>query len=226
MNSLILTLDAGQGSCLPIAYQQMTQGALYDAWRDSFHQLHDEGFDGDGQVFRLFTFGPLEGHYRVQGREIVFDGLVRLEVRSPLEELLFVLGKSLTETGVLRLGRCVLPLRDMHSEDHYWFSSPLTVRMVSPLTLHKNLPDGKTEFIAPDDPAFAARLIANTRHKLAACGSTADPHIALCAAPMRAPRKRVTQFKGNLPYRLGGGFCAAGRRRNAVFAVPNRPGRP
>lgn len=93
MNSLILTLDAGQGSCLPIAYQQMTQGALYDAWRDSFHQLHDEGFDGDGQVFRLFTFGPLEGHYRVQGREIVFDGLVRLEVRSPLEELLFVLGK-------------------------------------------------------------------------------------------------------------------------------------
>lgn len=196
MNSLILTLDAGQGSCLPIAYQQMTQGALYDVWRDSFPRLHDEGFDGDGQVFRLFTFGPLEGHYRVQGREIVFDGLVRLEVRSPLEELLFVLGKSLTETGVLRLGRCVLPLRDLHSEDHYWFSSPLTVRMVSPLTLHKNLPDGKTEFTAPDDPAFAARLIANTRHKLAACGSTADPHIALCAAPNRAPRKRVTQFKG------------------------------
>ena len=28
MNSLILTLDAGAGCCLPIAYQQLTQGAL------------------------------------------------------------------------------------------------------------------------------------------------------------------------------------------------------
>ena len=35
MNSLILTLDAGAGCCLPIAYQQLTQGALYAAWRGS-----------------------------------------------------------------------------------------------------------------------------------------------------------------------------------------------
>ena len=41
MNSLILTLDAGAGCCLPIAYQQLTQGALYAAWRGSYPQLHD-----------------------------------------------------------------------------------------------------------------------------------------------------------------------------------------
>ena len=51
MNSLILTLDAGAGCCLPIAYQQLTQGALYAAWRGSYPQLHDEGFAGDGQTF-------------------------------------------------------------------------------------------------------------------------------------------------------------------------------
>ena len=61
MNSLILTLDAGAGCCLPIAYQQLTQGALYAAWRGSYPQLHDDGFDGGGQIFRLFTFGPLAG---------------------------------------------------------------------------------------------------------------------------------------------------------------------
>ena len=49
MNSLILTLDAGAGCCLPIAYQQLTQGALYAAWRGSYPQLHDDGFDGDGR---------------------------------------------------------------------------------------------------------------------------------------------------------------------------------
>lgn len=112
MNSLILTLDAGAGCCLPIAYQQLTQGALYAAWRGSYPQLHDEGFAGDGQTFRLFTFGPLEGRYRVQGNEITFTGLVQLEVRSPVEDLLYALGKSLTGAGALRLGRCVLPLRD------------------------------------------------------------------------------------------------------------------
>ena len=111
MNSLILTLDAGAGCCLPIAYQQLTQGALYAAWRGSYPQLHDDGFDGGGQIFRLFTFGPLEGRYRVQGSEINFTGLVRLEVRSPVDDLLYALGKSLTESGALRLGRCVLPLR-------------------------------------------------------------------------------------------------------------------
>ena len=103
MNSLILTLDAGAGCCLPIAYQQLTQGALYAAWRGSYPQLHDEGFAGDGQTFRLFTFGPLEGRYRVQGNEITFTGLVQLEVRSPVEDLLYALGKSLTGAGALRL---------------------------------------------------------------------------------------------------------------------------
>ena len=102
MNSLILTLDAGAGCCLPIAYQQLTQGALYAAWRGSYPQLHDDGFDGGGQIFRLFTFGPLEGRYRVQGSEINFTGLVRLEVRSPVDDLLYALGKSLTESGALR----------------------------------------------------------------------------------------------------------------------------
>lgn len=109
MNSLILTLDAGAGCCLPIAYQQLTQGALYAAWRGSYPQLHDEGFAGDGQTFRLFTFGPLEGRYRVQGNEITFTGLVQLEVRSPVEDLLYALGKSLTGAGALRLGGACCP---------------------------------------------------------------------------------------------------------------------
>lgn len=171
-------------------------GALYAAWRGSYPQLHDEGFAGDGQTFRLFTFGPLEGRYRVQGNEITFTGLVQLEVRSPVEDLLYALGKSLTGAGALRLGRCVLPLRDLRSEDHYWFAAPLPVRMVSPLTLHKSLPGGKTLFLRPDDDAFAAQLIANTAHKLAACRSTADPSVTLRPMGTRLPRKRVTQFKG------------------------------
>lgn len=196
MNSLILTLDAGAGCCLPIAYQQLTQGALYAAWRSSYPQLHDEGFAGDGRIFRLFTFGPLEGHYRVQGREITFKGPVQLEVRSPVEKLLLALGKRLTEAGALRLGRCLLPLRDLRSEDHYWFAAPLPVRMVSPLTLHKSLPGGKTLFLSPNDDAFDAQLAANTAHKLVACRSTVDSAITLRPAGTRLPRKRVTQFKG------------------------------
>lgn len=196
MNSLILTLDAGAGTCLPIAYQQLTQGALYAAWRGTYPQLHTEGYDGAGQTFRLFTFGPLEGHYRVHGDEITFTGAVRLEVRSPVEELLFTLGDFLSANGFLRLGRCALPLLDLHSEDHYWFKAPLRVRMVSPLTLHKSLPDGKTLFLAPGEEAFAAGLITNTAHKLAACGCDADPAIALRPLAPRLPRKRVTRFKG------------------------------
>lgn len=217
MNSLILTLDAGVECCLPIAYQQLIQGALYAAWRGSYPQLHDDGFDGEGQTFRLFTFGPLEGRYRVQGNEITFTGLVQLEVRSPIEDLLYALGKSLTENRALRLGRCVLPLRDLHSEDHYLFTSPLPVRMVSPLTLHKSLPDGKTLFLAPDDDAFAAQLAANTAHKLAACQITADPSVTLRAAGSRLPRKRVTKFKSIYLTGWNGDFLLEGDPETLCF---------
>lgn len=171
-------------------------GTVRRPGRGSYPQLHDEGFAGDGQTFRLFTFGPLEGRYRVQGNEITFTGLVQLEVRSPVEDLLYALGKSLTGAGAARLGRCVRPAGTLRSEDHYWFAAPLPVRMVSPLTLHKSLPGGKTLFLRPDDDAFAAQLIANTAHKLAACRSTADPSVTLCPMGTRLPRKRVTQFKG------------------------------
>lgn len=61
MNSLILTLDAGAGCCLPIAYQQLTQGALYAAWRGSYPQLHDEGFAGDGQTLPPVHFWSAGG---------------------------------------------------------------------------------------------------------------------------------------------------------------------
>lgn len=226
MNSLILTLDAGAGCCLPIAYQQLTQGALYAAWRGSYPQLHDEGFAGDRQTFRLFTFGPLEGRYRVQGNEITFTGLVQLEVRSPVEDLLYALGKSLTGAGALRLGRCVLPLRDLRSEDHYWFAAPLPVRMVSPLTLHKSLPGGKTLFLRPDDDAFAAQLIANTAHKLAACPQYGGPvrHAAPDGDPPAAQAGDTVQ--GHLPDRLGGGFSAGRRPGDALPFVPDRLGGP
>ena len=214
MNSLILTLVAGAGCCLPIAYQQLTQGALYAAWRGSYPQLHDEGFAGDGQTFRLFTFGPLEGRYRVQGNEITFTGLVQLEVRSPVEDLLYALGKSLTGAGALRLGRCVLPLRDLRSEDHYWFAAPLPVRMVSPLTLHKSLPGGKTLFLRPDDDAFAAQLQHGgpVRHAV----PDGDPPAAQAGDAVQ----------GHLPDRLGRGFSAGRKPGDALPFVPDRLGGP
>ncbi|MCO7108276.1 hypothetical protein NIA69_02645 [Gemmiger formicilis] len=101
--------------------------------------------------------------------------------------------------------------------------------MVSPLTLHKSLPGGKTLFLRPDDDAFAAQLIANTAHKLAACRSTADPSVTLRPMGTRLPRKRVTQFKGIYLTGWEGIFCWTATRRRSAFCTrpawgPQQPG--
>lgn len=195
MNSLIITLRAEQPLRLPLAYNHLVQGMLYDNWRERFPALHDDGFSDGSRTFRMFTFGPLTGRYRIEGKSIVFDGAVRLEVRSPADELIDALAESLMARGVIRLGHSELPLTGLACADRLLFFPEARIRMLSPVTVHDTLTDGRTKYYAPSEETFYERLAANLAAKLIAAGIAVAPMLG-CELIGREPRKRVTTFKG------------------------------
>ena len=195
MNSLKITLMAPRELRLPMAYNNLIQGALYACWREKYPALHDEGYTDGGHSFRMFTFGPLQGRYQVEGRQIRFQGPVRFEVRSPVSALMEELAEQLLRRGCVRLGDQELPLQSLETADRLLFFPRAKVRMASLLTLHETLPDGHTVYYAPDDEEFPTLLAGNLASKLSASGVDAAPVLGCLPVPGTL-RKRVTTFKG------------------------------
>ena len=195
MNALVVTLWAARPVRLPLAYHALIQGALYENWRETFPELHDAGYSDGARRFRMFTFGPLQGHYQVRGKEIIFEGAVRLEVRSPVSELIDALCDSLQERGVLLLGRNELPVINLESADRFLFFRHAAIRTLSPVTVHGTGLNGKTIYYSPADEMFLPSLVGNLESKLRAIGIPAAPVLS-CVPNARTLRKRVTTFKG------------------------------
>ena len=195
MNALKITLLAKQAVCLPLAYNYLVQSALYADWRSAYPDLHGTGYMDGGRHFRLFTFGPLTGSSRVEDKSIVFQGLVRLEVRSPVAELMEILAEALIKRGTLRIGRYDLPVVSLEASDALLFRSAATIEMLSPLSIHETLPDGHTRYYAPTEDVFPLLLAQNLESKLRAAEEPLPSHFG-CGLIGGQAKKRVTTFKG------------------------------
>lgn len=195
MNALTITLQAKTPLRLPLAYHYMVQGALYSAWREAFPALHNEGYSDGIHTFRLFTFSPLQGRYSIEGKDILFSGEIRLEVRSPAAELMEELAARTLENGFMRFGRRELPVVDLRTRDRLLFYPSARIRTLGPITVHETLPDGKTLYYSPDEEAFVGLLTANLAAKLRAAGLEAAPVLGFRPTG-KPPRKYVTVFKG------------------------------
>ncbi|MBQ9347307.1 MAG: CRISPR-associated endoribonuclease Cas6 [Oscillibacter sp.] len=195
MNTLKITLLAKQAVCLPLAYNYLIQSALYADWRAVYPDLHGTGYMDGGRHFRLFTFGPLTGSSHVEDKTIVFQGLVHLEVRSPVAELMEILADALIQRGTLRIGRYNLPVAGLDASDALLFRSAATIDMLSPLTIHETLPDGHTRYYAPTEEAFPLLLTQNLESKLRAAELPLPSHFG-CGL-IGTAKKRVTTVKGN-----------------------------
>ena len=195
MNALKITLLAKQAVCLPLAYQYLVQSALYADWRPVYPDLHGTGYMDGGRHFRLFTFGPLTGNSHVEDKSIIFQGLVHLEVRSPVAELPEVLADALIKRGTIRIGRYHLPVVALEAADALLFRSAAAIDMLSPLTLHETLPDGHTRYYSPAEDTFPLLLARNLESKLRAAELPSPSHLGFGLIGT-TPKKRVTTVKG------------------------------
>ena len=194
MNALEIILSADRPVTLPMAYQQLIQGALYRIWGKTFPELHDEGYPAGGRVFRMFVFGDLKGHYVPEGAAITFFGTLRLEVRSPVPALLEPLRETLERERELWLGDRRLAVIGLFSRDCLLFPPCALIEMRTPLTLHRTLPDGFRRCYAPDEEEFHLLLAENLASKIEAAQLSIDPCVSLVPVTQTLT-KRVARFR-------------------------------
>lgn len=216
MNALEVILSADRPVTLPMAYQQLIQGALYRLWGDTYPELHDEGYAAEGHAFRMFAFSALEGRYTPKGTSITFSGALRLEVRSPVSALLESIQEGLTRERALWLGEQRLAVVGLYERDCLLFPSRALIETRTPVTVHRTLPDGFRQYYAPEEEDFNVLLAENLASKLQAARLALDPAVAV--TPIEGTlTKRVARFRSTLVTGWKGRFLLEAEPETMAF---------
>ena len=177
---------------LPVAYRHYVQSMLYGALRQlpGYDRIHDT------DTFKLFTFGQLEGKYRITNREILFPEGARLEVRSADDTLPMALFSLFSEGSLWQLGKNTVTVSGARLENARVQTDSLAVATCSPIVAYVTLPDGKTVFYSPEQEEFYRLVRANARKKWVINGGAEENFsFQMLPLPQRPFRKQVTGFK-------------------------------
>ena len=182
---------------LPMDYGYRLSSAVYrlaasDGEYSAF--LHDMGYGEDGRRYKLFTYSPLVGHYRIEGRSIVFDGDISFEVRSISKRFCGAVRASLMSNGCVKLMDTVLRVKMVECGDNAPYVPEAELRTLSPIVVSSSA-DGKTVYCSPEDDRWEEMVNATLSRKFAAAYDTTPPSavkLTLCGKP----KKVVTRVKG------------------------------
>lgn len=132
--------------------------------------LHDKGFIADGKQFRLFTFSSLRG--RVIERTsfgLLMESPIELLCSSPVPEFVRAVAEGALQIGTLRVGEVELPVRQVETLPDPDFSSQMTFRPLSPITVSTGRVDAdgkmRATYLSPEAPTFFTHLADNLIRK-------------------------------------------------------------
>lgn len=199
---------------LPLSYRHYIQSMIYDALRsdpDYATDLHDNGITAQNRHYKLFTFGQLEGFYRIADRRILFPHGAALEIRSAHEELLLRLFRRITPGTRLRLGSTPVTVSDSILTNTAIAADTAAIRTCSPIVAYITQPDGHTRFFSPEEPEFYTLVTTNAHRKWCACGGEdTDFCFSIAPAPEGRFRKQVTTYKATRITAWDGQFILRG----------------
>lgn len=181
----------------PLGYNYQLSSAVYsllsyNAEYSAF--LHNRGYEFGTGRHKLFTLSPLQGNYRIEGAEIVFDGSFFFEVRSVSEVFIASLRDGAFNRGRLKLFDTELEIGMIEVYDRHLYESFVKVKTVSPIAAAQSL-DGKTLYYSPQDEEFLFTVNKNLYNKYMAAFGEEPPSIAEII-PAGRPKKVVTKIKG------------------------------
>ena len=189
---------SGSDISLPLAYQHQLQGLVYHALqnREDYRTfLHDSGFADGNRRFKLFTFGRLNGSYRIQGKQIIFPQGFQWELRSADPEFISVISAAFLPGSRHTLCGNELTVVNSALSDIHIPIERIQIRLLSPVTAYQTSTDGHTRYYSPEEEMFYRLIEDNARRKWnAAIGTPSPGPISLTASG--AYRKVVTVYKG------------------------------
>ncbi len=168
-----ITFDIGEGICIPINYNHLLAGAIYQflclSDPEYAHFLHEDGYSIGDKRLKLFTFSQLMAKSRqIVDKGICFRSPLTWYVSSPQEEFLSNFASSLLEQREINLGNTMLRIKDVYIPVMPHFQPSMLFRCLSPITMStKREFNGKlaTHYLLPDEPEFSELVKQNLARK-------------------------------------------------------------
>ncbi|MDD2234381.1 MAG: CRISPR-associated endoribonuclease Cas6 [Desulfitobacteriaceae bacterium] len=156
----------------PIHYHYWLQSSIYHVMEGEIaDQVHTKGFEGDGRVFRLFTFSRLLGLYELSKDKkfIRFPEGANWIVSSPINDILGSIAGGLLKQLTLRIGVTSAEITGIQVMHPTVQSETIRVRTLSPVVAYSTLfrRDGSkyTVYLQPGEPEFRRIVVENLLKK-------------------------------------------------------------
>lgn len=185
---------------VPLAYQRLVQGLIYHALEsapDYRRFLHERGYGQGEKRIKCFTFGRLQGRFVREGGTITFPEGCNLELRSSDPYMIQCLLAGLPLGSSQRIGQSEVKVLAARLDDRHVISDSIEIGMLSPVTVYQTLPDGKTDYAAPDEERFYSLIWQNARSKWTELMGLPFPEDFTVEPLVVTPKdKVVTSYKG------------------------------
>ena len=200
MSELHITFYAEKPLILPIAHQQALQAMLFHALSvgDPFmsQMLHNSKPTLRQRSYAPFVFSRLRGNKTLQGKQVIYNGELKLTLRSCSAAFLDTWEKGFSTQPTVTLLHQPLYVTKTERIDYVPYTSPVRIRMQTPLVLHCTNLQGQPLFLSPSDPGFSEHAAANYAHKWQALtGKPLPGSLILTPRHITEKSRCITRFK-------------------------------
>lgn len=184
---------------LPINYLHMIQGVIYNNMHDSRDTgtfYHDNGYKYEKRQYRMFCFSWLDGHYKIDGRQITFTDVIFLQVRSPDVSLIRTLESNIRRNGIYFYDKHITNV-SMKLENPFIDDEEIVIQMLTSLSVYTTPPgESRMDFYSPLDEEFSVLVHDNFIRKYKAFYGISPEHgIEIEPIRISAKDKRVVKYK-------------------------------
>jgi len=168
---LKVTVSSESPVLLPLHYNYVLQSFIYrnlDKIYSTF--LHNYGFPYKSRLFKLLTFSKIFGKSKVSKstKKITFFPPIHFYVSCVLKEVLSSHAKMLIKREKLQLGRNRVYVEGIEVVEEKFKGNKVTVKTLSPVTIHSTTIDRKTIYYNPFQEKFYELLGENLKKKCSA----------------------------------------------------------
>jgi CRISPR-associated endoribonuclease Cas6 len=130
--------------------------------------LHGQGYGTGDRRFKLFTFSPLFGHPRqvVAGHVHFQTSAISWSITSPVEAFIRHVVQGMLNLDRLEIADVPLAIAQVETLPEPPVTDEMRFTCLSPLTMSMHTAGRRwAQYLAPDDPQFAAAICANLERK-------------------------------------------------------------
>jgi len=187
-----LTFESTNGKeiVIPVQHNHVIQSLIYNTFSPIFaKKLHDEGFAYKGRRFKLFTFSRILEKGIKDNKNLIFKNSVSFYFSTPLEEILIDIATEAVAKQKFNILNQEVYLSKIEIVKNPQFSSPVLIKMLSPLTIYSTLKtdDGRKKiyYYKPNDKDFSKLIEQNAIKKYNLIHGESSEQLSLSITPFR-----------------------------------------